>query len=145
MIGVRRRERRDTIRRGSATAVSVLPGPLWREIEPLLPPEPPKPKGGRPRVPDRACLTGIIFALRTGLPRNMIPVGLGCGSGPTCRRRPRDWAEAGVWDAVHKKLLNALAACGRTCAAREARPQDRPCVAEHVCRAAAERLPQRPA
>ena len=27
-------------------------------IEPLLPPEPPKPKGGRPRVPDRAGLTG---------------------------------------------------------------------------------------
>jgi transposase len=94
-------------------ALSLLPDILWREIEPLLPPEPPKPKGGRPRVPDRACLTGIIFVLRTGLPWNMVPVELGCGSGPTCWRRLRDWTNAGVWDAVHKKLLNALGRRGR--------------------------------
>ncbi|WP_430228733.1 transposase, partial [Nitrosomonas communis] len=39
---------------------------LWAIIEPLLPPEPPKPKGGRPRVPNRAVLTGIIFVLKSG-------------------------------------------------------------------------------
>jgi hypothetical protein len=33
---------------------------LWKVIEPLLPSEMPKPNGGRPRVPDRAALTGII-------------------------------------------------------------------------------------
>lgn len=94
-------------------ALSLLPDTLWREIEPLLPPERPKPKGGRPRVPDRACLTGIVFVLRTGLPWNMIPVELGCGSGPTCWRRLRDWTRAGVWDAIHKKLLNALGRRGK--------------------------------
>ena len=31
---------------------------LWSVIKPLLPPEPPKPKGGRPRVSNRAALTG---------------------------------------------------------------------------------------
>ena len=41
---------------------------LWALVAPLLPPEPPKPKGGRPRVPDRACLTGIIFVLKIGHP-----------------------------------------------------------------------------
>ena len=41
---------------------------LWEAIKPLLPKEPPKPKGGRPRVPDRAALAGIIFILRTGTP-----------------------------------------------------------------------------
>jgi transposase len=41
---------------------------LWESIAPLLPPEPPKPKGGRPRVPDRAALTGIIFVLKSGIP-----------------------------------------------------------------------------
>ncbi len=41
---------------------------LWEIIEPLLPLELPKPKGGRPRVPDRAALAGIIFVLRSGLP-----------------------------------------------------------------------------
>jgi|GEM_PF-3594340 len=32
---------------------------LWAHIEPLPPPEPPQPKGRRPRLPDRAALTGI--------------------------------------------------------------------------------------
>lgn len=37
---------------------------LWNAIAPLLPPAPPQPKGGRPRVPDRAALAGIIFVLK---------------------------------------------------------------------------------
>src|SRR5438105_1120661 len=68
---------------------------LWEIIEPLLPQEPPKPKGGRPRVPDRAALTGIIFVLRSGLPWEMLPQEMGCGSGVTCWRRLRDWQDAG--------------------------------------------------
>lgn len=81
---------------------------LWERIEPLLPPEPPKPKGGRPRVPDRACLTGIIFVLKSGIPWEMLPQELGCGSGMTCWRRLRDWQEAGVWDRLHQSLLDEL-------------------------------------
>jgi transposase len=34
---------------------------LWAAIAPLLPPEQPKPKGGRPPTPDRKALTGILF------------------------------------------------------------------------------------
>ena len=41
---------------------------LWEAIEPLLPPEPPKPRGGRPRLPDRATLAGIVFVLKSGIP-----------------------------------------------------------------------------
>ena len=41
---------------------------LWEIIEPLLPPEPPKPRGGRPRVEDRAALAGIIFVIKSGIP-----------------------------------------------------------------------------
>jgi transposase len=81
---------------------------LWALVAPLLPPEPPKPKGGRPRVPDRAALTGIIFVLKSGIPWEMLPQEMGCGSGVTCWRRLRDWQEAGVWDALHRTLLDRL-------------------------------------
>jgi len=89
-------------------ALILLPDELWDEVRPLLPPERPKPKGGRPRVPDRDCLRGIIFVLRTGLPWRLLPTELGCGSGVTCWRRLRDWTAAGVWPAMHRKLLAAL-------------------------------------
>jgi transposase len=64
-------------------------------IEPLLPPELAKPKGGRPIVDDRAALAGIIFVLRRGIPWEMLPAEIGC-SGMTCWRRLRDWQTVGV-------------------------------------------------
>jgi transposase len=86
---------------------------LWALVAPLLPPEPPKPTGGRPRVPDRAALTGIIFVLKSGIPWELLPQELGCGSGVTCWRRLRDWQEAGVWDALHQTLLDRLGEAAR--------------------------------
>ena len=41
---------------------------LWAVVEPLLPKEPLKPKGGKPRIDDRAALTGILFVLKAGIP-----------------------------------------------------------------------------
>jgi transposase len=86
----------------------LVPDGLWEAIEPLLPNEPPKPKGGRPRIADRAVLAGIVFVLRTGCPWRMLPKQLGCGSGWTCWRRLRDWQQAGVWARLHERLLNWL-------------------------------------
>ena len=89
-------------------ATPLVPDELWAVVEPLLPPEQPKPKGGRPRIPDRACLAGIIFVLRSGIPWPMLPRELGCGSGMTCWRRVRDWQAAGVWERLQHELLNRL-------------------------------------
>lgn len=86
---------------------------LWALVAPLLPSEPPKPKGGRPRVPDRACLTGILFVLQSGTAWELLPVEMGCGSGMTCWRRLRDWQVAGVWDALHQTLLDRLGEAGQ--------------------------------
>src|ERR671932_996463 len=81
---------------------------LWTVVEPLLPEQPPKPKGGRPRVNDRAALTGILFVLKTGIPWEMLPQEMGCGSGMTCWRRLRSWQQAGVWHRLHQTLLHRL-------------------------------------
>ena len=67
-------------------AKELLPDAFWARIAPLLPPEPPKPKGGRPRVSDRAALMGILFVLKTGIPWEYLPAEMGCGSGMTCWR-----------------------------------------------------------
>jgi transposase len=90
-------------------AAALLPNALWELIEPLLPLPPSRPNGGRPRVSDRACLTGVVFVLRSGIPWQMLPQELGCGSGMTCWRRLRDWQSEGVWDLMHFALLNRLA------------------------------------
>jgi transposase len=61
-------------------AAMLLPEALWEIIAPLLPAPLTRPNG-RPRVSDRACLTGILFVMRSGIPGQMLPQDLGCGSG----------------------------------------------------------------
>lgn len=85
---------------------------LWAAIELLLPDEPPKPRGGRPRCDDRAALAGIVFVLRSGIPWEMLPREVGC-SGMTCWRRLRNWQEAGIWAGLHRVLLERLAEAGQ--------------------------------
>ena len=85
----------------------LVPDDLWRTIEPLLPPDRAKPKGGRPRASDRSALAGILFVLRTGLQWHEVPAELGC-CGKTCWRRLGEWHAAGVWTRLHRVLLERL-------------------------------------
>lgn len=94
-------------------AKPLLTDELWERIQPHIPPEPPKSEGGRPRISDRAALTGILFVLRTGCPWEYLPQELQCGSGMTCWRRLRDWQVAGVWDEIWKALLDELGVAGQ--------------------------------
>ena len=89
-------------------ARALLPEDLWSMIEPLLPPDKPPKSNGRPAVPNRRALVGILFVLRTGIPWSYLPQEMGCGSGVTCWRRLRDWQESGVWDKVFEAMLAHL-------------------------------------
>lgn len=55
--------------------------------------------------------SGIVYVLKTGIPWGMLPIEFGC-SGVTCWRRLRDWREAGVFERLHKTLLDRLNKAG---------------------------------
>ena len=59
-------------------AAALVPDALWSLIGPLFPASIPKPQGGRPRVSDRACLTGILFVLPRGIPLAIELTGANC-------------------------------------------------------------------
>ncbi|MDX3559284.1 IS5 family transposase [Streptomyces europaeiscabiei] len=86
----------------------IVSDELWSLIEPLLPEPGPKLVEGRPRIPDRQALCGILFVLHTGIQWEYLPQELGFGSGMTCWRRLAAWNEAGVWDKLHLVLLKKL-------------------------------------
>ncbi|MET9669682.1 IS5 family transposase [Streptomyces sp. NPDC006475] len=88
----------------------IVSDELWALVEPLLPEPVPKQVEGRPRVPDRQALCGILFVLHTGIQWEYLPQELGFGSGMTCWRRLAAWNDAGVWDQLHLVLLKKLRA-----------------------------------
>jgi transposase len=100
-------------------AAPLVSDELWNEIEPLIPKKRPRPdKKGRPPVDARRALVGIVFVLRSGIAWNLLPIEMGCGSGVTCWRRLRDWTKAGVWPAIHAKVLHLLVKAGQMDAKR---------------------------
>ncbi len=85
----------------------IVTDELWSLIEPLLPKHKSNPKGGHPPVPERVCLTGILFVLKTGLPWEDFPHEMGC-CGMTLWNRLDAWRRAGVWQQLHELLLAQL-------------------------------------
>ena len=90
----RKREALGTIRR--------IPDDLWMEVQSLLPPEK-RGMNGRPVVPFRKVLDGILFVLRTGCQWKALPAEYGSGS--TCHRRFQEWVRIGVFQRLWVKLL----------------------------------------
>lgn len=83
---------------------------LWERVVVVLPEPPPRRfrYPGRKRADDRACLEGILFVLRYGVPWDAVPRGDGRPAGVTCWRRLRAWTDAGVWDRLHWVLVDEL-------------------------------------
>ena len=80
-----------------------IPDSLWERVEPLLPAEGSKPRGGRPRVSARQCMDGIFYELRTGCQWKALPQCFGAAS--TVHDRFQEWRPAGVFERLWQEGL----------------------------------------
>lgn len=79
----------------AAPTIWRMPDALWADCRPLLPPEKPPGTRGRPVVPFRRVLDGILHVLRTGCQWKAVPPAFGSGS--TVHARFQEWTRHGVW------------------------------------------------
>lgn len=94
-------------RTGSRTAPKLfLNDAQWLTIAPLFPHPPMTRKGGRPRVPPRPCLEGVLWMLSTGARWEDLPERY--PSPATCWRRLDVWTRSGVFLKAWRKLLGKL-------------------------------------
>ena len=81
-----------------------VPDDLWARIQPLLPPEKVPGTPGRPAVPFRKVLDGILYVLRTGCQWKAVPQEFGSGS--TCHKRFQEWERLGVFAQLWELLVS---------------------------------------
>lgn len=72
------------------------PASLWSAVEPLLPQPKPRPKGGRPPMPNRDAFFAIFYIMCTGLQWKALPRSLGAAS--TVHDRFQIWTMLGVFE-----------------------------------------------
>jgi transposase len=58
----------------------LLPDEVWERVKSAIPAEPPKAKGGGPRMDDRRAMNAIFYLLRTGSQWKALPRCLGASS-----------------------------------------------------------------
>jgi len=80
-----------------------IPDELWGMVRIILPKEKQSKTVGRPIVPFRRVLDGILYILRTGCQWKMLPREYGSGS--TCHRRFQEWVESDVFRKTWIRLL----------------------------------------
>jgi len=80
-----------------------IPDALWERIEPLLPKYRRSPKGGRPRLPMRKVVTGIVYLLRTGGQWKAMPQEFGSGS--AVHDYFQEWVRLGVFERLWSEAL----------------------------------------
>ena len=83
--------------------IKRIPDKLWDEFKKVLHKEKPQKTVGRPVVPYRRVLDGILYVLRTGCQWKMLPKEYGSGS--TCHRRFQEWNKLDIFRMTWIKLL----------------------------------------
>ena len=87
----------------NVTTITKISDELWNMICNLLPDEKPNDTIGRPAVPFRKIMNGILYILRTGCQWKMLPKEFGSGS--TCHRRFQQWVQLGIFKKIWVRLL----------------------------------------
>jgi putative transposase len=80
-----------------------IPDDRWSWIQYLFPPDKPLGTPGRPIVPFRTVLNGILYVLRTGCQWKAAPKIFASGS--TLHRRFQEWEQAGIIRAILQHML----------------------------------------
>ena len=84
--------------------ITKISDELWDNISDLLPYEKPRYTIGRPIIPFRKVLDGILYVLRTGCQWKMLPKEYGSGS--TCHHwRFQQWVQLDIFKRIWIKLL----------------------------------------
>lgn len=81
-----------------------VPDDLWNEIEKIIPPRPPRDKGGRPPADDRVLFNGIFYILRTGAAWREMPEKY--GPWQTVYDRFAEWKRTQVFEQVWARCLH---------------------------------------
>ena len=84
--------------------IRKIPDDLWDEIKIILPSKKLDKTIGRPVVPFRKVLDGILYVLRAGYQWKMLPEEYGSGS-TTCHRRFQEWTVSKVFQKLWVRLL----------------------------------------
>lgn len=82
-----------------------IPDDLWKEFKRVLPPEKRPRTVGRPAVPYRKVLDGILYVLRTGCQWKKVPK-KEYASGSVCHARFQEWVKMGLFQKVWQRLLD---------------------------------------
>jgi transposase len=85
------------------SAITKISDELWDRISTILPKEKLNNTIGRPAIPFRKVLNGILYVLRTGCQWKMLPSEFGSGS--TCHRRFQEWVKLNIFKKMWTKLL----------------------------------------
>src|SRR6266540_5529336 len=88
----------------SYTTLWEIPNDLWARMEGILPPEKELGSRGRPALPNRQVVNGILFVLRSGCQwKGLKKEWFGASS--SMHARFQRWSEAGVWKKVYREML----------------------------------------
>jgi transposase len=79
---------------------------LWALARPLIPQFSPRPQGGGTTpVDDRAVFTAVVFVVTSGRAWRHLPPSFGV-TVPTAHRRFTEWTTAGLWQRLHRAVLD---------------------------------------